>query len=980
MKEIAKTYDHEAVEKELYAKWEREGYFKPEINPDGEPHTIIMPPPNANGSLHVGHAVFVTLEDIMIRYARLQGKAALWLPGADHAGFETQTVFEKKLEKEGRSRFSMPREQLYDETLKFTLENKKVMEGQLRRLGASCDWDREKFTLDPDIVKIVYETFVKLYEDGLAYRDARPVNWCTKHQTSLSELEVKYEEQVDPLYYIKYGPLTLATVRPETKFGDTAVAVHPADKRYQKYIGTEIEIETVLGKAKIKVVSDEMVDPKFGTGVVKITPAHDPNDFEVAKRHNLEIKEVIDQYGKMNDKAGPFAGMKIKEAREKVVEAMEKKGLLEKVEANYTHSVGKCYKCGTVIEPRVLPQWFIAVNKKGEKSGKTLAKDAVDAVKKDRVNFVTPKFEKIYNHWMKNIRDWNISRQIVWGIRLPVWYKEIPKYEDLANLISTMKKLDVGEEGSPVFEKTGPEYRIIATTQDIEWFKKNVTDQWEYSYTDYFDGKIRTRVKGDVYSVTEKLAPRNGAVLKKGLGGVFKGNKVFLEERATVGYARYEIEFKNELPDLFSDRPIIKGIDILGEIRPGRSDQSVIVKTTEPLFDGWEQDTDVFDTWFSSGQWPFATLKTTQKKMGFAESVVPQVFENKTRTYRLRDHGIEVGDKVLFENSASDEIFGTGTITKTNETTVEKIDLQDKKHFKTYEKVEDLISAFKRHYPGRKIDSDTPVWIYTYEFTSEISKSNDFDRFYPTDVMETGWDILFFWVARMIMLGLYETGEVPFKNVYLHGLVRDKDRQKMSKSKGNVINPLGVADEYGADALRMALVFGTSAGNDAVISEEKIRGMRNFSNKIWNASRFVILRVTDGDLKTGQTGNIKIDNLDIDEAKLTSADKKIIKSHKEIIKSVTTKLDKYQFSQAGEELYEYFWHTLCDIYIEESKVQLDDIKTKEITKKVLIKVLSESLILLHPFMPFVTEAVWQELRTICTDLDESIMISEWAKL
>ena len=750
MKEIAKTYDHEEIEKALYKKWEKAGYFKPEINPKGEPYTIIMPPPNANGSLHVGHAVFVTLEDIMIRYARLQGKAALWLPGADHAGFETQTVFEKKLEKEGRSRFNMPREQLYDETLKFTLENKAVMEGQLRRLGASCDWSREKFTLDPDVIKIVYETFVKLYEDGLAYRDVRPVNWCTKHQTSLSELEVKYEEQIDPLYYIKYGPLTLATVRPETKFGDTAVAVNPADKRYQKYIGTEIEIETVLGQAKIKVIADEMVDPKFGTGVVKITPAHDPNDFEVAKRHGLEIKEVIDQYGKMNEKAGPFAGLKIKEAREKVVEAMEKKGLLEKIEENYTHSVGKCYKCGTVIEPRVLPQWFIAVNKKGTKSGKNLAKDAIDAVKKDKVNFVTPKFEKIFNHWMKNIRDWNISRQIVWGIRLPVYYRK--------------------QEGNPKSEIRNPK--------------------------EYQNSKFKIQ-DSDVY----------------------------------VG-----------------------------------------VEPPEDI-ENWEQDTDVFDTWFSSGQWPFAALQ-----------------------------------------------------------------------------------------------SQSP--------NSEL-RTPDFNKFYPTDVMETGWDILFFWVARMIMLGLYVTNEVPFKNIYLHGLVRDKDRQKMSKSKGNVINPLGVADEYGADALRMALVFGTSAGNDAVISEEKIRGMRNFSNKIWNASRFVILRVTDGDLKTGQTGSVKIDNLKIDDSKLTPADKKIIKNHTEIIKSATAKLDKFQFSQAGEELYEYFWHNVCDVYIEVSKTQLDDDKTKTNTKKVLIKVLSESLILLHPFMPFVTEAVWSELRAVCPELAESIMIAKW---
>jgi valyl-tRNA synthetase len=520
---------------------------------------------------------------------------------------------------------------------------------------------------------------------------------------------------------MKYGPLTLATVRPETKFGDTAVAVHPDDDRYKKYVGQEIEIETVLGKAKIKVIADKHVDPKFGTGVVKITPAHDPNDFEVGLRHNLEVREVIDQYGKMNEKAGPYAGLKIMEARAKVAEALKEKGLIEKVDENYTHTVGVCYKCGTVIEPRVLPQWFIAVNKKGEKTGKTLAEDAMQAVKDKKVEFVTEKFEKIFNHWMTNIRDWNISRQIVWGIQLPVWYRK------QADLKMSESDIYVGEE-PPV---------------DIE---------------------------------------------------------------------------------------------------------------------NWVQDPDVFDTWFSSGQWPFATLQTTKEK-------------------------------------------------------------------------------------------------------------GDFEKFYPTSVMETGWDILFFWVARMIMLGLYETNEVPFKKVYMHGLVRDKDRVKMSKSKGNVINPLGVAELYGTDAVRMSLIFGTSAGSDAVISEEKIRGMRNF----------VMLRVSEGDMQTGEIGEAKIEDLNIDQNKVAGPDRVILKKHEEVKKSISEKLDSFRFSHAGEEIYDYFWHDFCDVYIEASKSQLEDDKLKEDTKKILIKVLSETLIMLHPFVPFVTEAVWQELRIIYPKLSKSIMISKWPK-
>jgi valyl-tRNA synthetase len=702
MIELDKSYSPKDSEKEIYSLWEKSGAFKPEINPDGEPYCIIMPPPNSNGALHLGHAVFVTLEDIMIRFARMQGKAALWLPGADHAGFETQVVFEKKLEKEGLSRFKMDPDELYRRMLDFTQENKKRMESQLKELGASCDWDREKFTLDKDIIKIVNETFVKLYEDGLVYRDLRPVNWCTKHQTSLSDLEVKYEEQSDPLYYIKYGPLTLATVRPETKFGDTAVAVNPTDKRYQKYIGQEIEIETVLGKSKIKVVADEIVDPKFGTGVVKITPAHDPNDFEAGRRHNLEVREVIDKYGRMNEKAGPFEGMKIKEAREKVVEAMQQKGLIDKIDDKYVHTVGKCYKCGTVIEPRVMNQWFIAVNKKGDKSGKCLAEDAVKAVKSGKVKFVSKKFEKIFFHWLKNIRDWNISRQIVWGIKIPVWYK-------------------------------GDEVKV--------------------------------------------------------------------------------------------------GTDSPGE--------------------GWVQEKDVFDTWFSSGQWPFATLQTT----------------------------------------------------------------------------------------------------------------GDFEKFYPTAVMETGWDILFFWVARMIMLGLYVTGDVPFKQVYLHGLVRDKDRQKMSKSKGNVIDPLGVAELYGTDAVRMALVFGVTAGSDIVISEEKIRGMRNFSNKIWNISRFILMNLGEGDLK---------------DPKFSPKDQKDLARLDEVIKESTEYLNNLQFSRAGELLYEFVWHEFADIMIEEAKPRLQSDLVEDCTaaRAKLVLILTSSLKMLHPFVPFVTETIWQKLPNQFKD-SENLISATW---
>ena len=679
---LLKPYDPKETEGKIYKIWEKSGFFNPDklpVKKSAKPFTIIMPPPNANGSLHIGHAIFVTLEDIMIRYQRMKGKKTLWLPGADHAGFETQVVFDKKMEKEGRNRFTIPREELYREMLDFTLKNKDIMENQLKKLGASCDWSREKFTLDKDIIKIVYQTFEKLKKDELIYRGQRIVNWCTKHQTSLSDLEIKYKEQTDPLYYIKYGPLELATVRLETKFGDTAVAVNPKDKRYQKYIGKEIDIETAFGPAKIKIIGDEAVDRDFGTGVVKVTPAHDPVDFEIWQRHKSEIPEprqVIDKFGRMNELTGPYKGLRVKEAREKIAEDMAKKGLLDpsKTDHNYKHNVAICYKCGTIIEPMILDnQWFIKMTDR-PKSGKYSLRDlAVNAVKQGKVKFIPKRFEKIFFHWMKNLRDWNISRQIPWGIKIPD-----------------------------------------------------------------------------------------------------------------------------------------------------------------------ESTDDVFDTWFSSGQWPFATLMTTRK--------------------------------------------------------------------------------------------------------------DDFKKFYPTDVMETAWDILFFWVARMIMMGIYVTGKIPFETVYLHGLVRDKDRQKMSKSKGNVIDPLGVIDLYGADALRMALTIGNAPGNDPIIYEEKIKGYRNFANKIWNASRFVL---------TQNKNN-----------KLLKNDKKYLGDFKKLKKEIAKNMDSFKFYIAAEKLYHYFWHVFCDKIIEESK-------KNNVSKIVLFKIFSECLILLHPFMPFITEEIWGMLPRKSKSL---LIIEKWPKI
>lgn len=705
-----KVYDHKKVENKIYENWEKNGYFKPEINPEGKPYSIILPPPNANGALHFGHAMF-TVEDILIRYHRMKGEAALWVPGADHAGIETQFVFEKKLKLEGKSRFDYDRETLYKMIWAFVQKNRGGMEDQLRRLGFSLDWSREKYTLDPDIVSLVYKTFKIMYDDGFVYRDYKLVNYCTFDGTSFSDLEVVYEERRDPLYYIKYGPLVLATTRPETKFGDTAVAVNPNDKRYQKYIGQEIEIETVLEKARIKVIADEYVDPGFGTGVVKITPAHDFNDFEVGKRHDLPMKQVIGFDGKMNDLAGKFAGLYVKQSRKAVVEEMQKKGLIEKIDENYVHRIGLCYRCKNILEPLPMEQWFVKV--------KPLAEKAIEAVKGNlpagrQVKIYPSNFEKIYFDWLENLRDWNISRQIVWGIRIPAW--------------------------------------ICGKCSN-----------WE---------------------VTEGAAP---------------------EKCSKCG--------SHELV----------------------------------------QDTDTFDTWFSSGQWPYLTLNT--------------------------------------------------------------------------------------------------------------SKAGDFEKFYPTDVLETAYDILKAWVTRMVMLGIYITGEVPFKNVLFHGLVNDPYGKKMSKSKGNVINPLELIDQYGADAVRFALIYGNATGNDQALSYTKLDGARKFTNKLWNIARFI---------KMNQESRSMNHEDSLDKLKSLAKieiDREWIEKTKQLSREVTKHLDSYQFNLGAERLYEFIWHEFADKYIEDVKNRIDENSFVILSSSFIIQ-----LKLLHPFMPFITEELYQKFEP-----GKSIMIESWPR-
>lgn len=690
-------YDPKATEGRIYEAWEKSGYFNPDNLPNAEertPFTIVMPPPNANGNLHAGHALFVALQDLMTRYKRMRGFRALWIPGADHAGFETQVVYEKKLEKEGRSRFGMDPKELYAEILAFTKANKSVMEGQVRSLGASCDWSREKFTLDEDVVEGVQKTFIKMFADGLVYRGKRTVNWCPKHQTSLSDIETESIEEQTPFYTFKYGPFDIGTVRPETKFGDKYVVMHPDDARYKDYAhGDTFDLEWINGPITATVIKDSSVDPEFGTGVMTITPWHSQVDFEIAKRHNLDMEQIIDWRGKLLPIAGPeFEGMRISDAREKIVERLEAKGLLVSTDTAYKNVVKRCYKCSTMIEPQVKDQWFVSMA--------PLAQKALEAVNSGEVRFIPDHEEKIFRHWMENTIDWNISRQIVWGIPIPAWFKD-----------------------------------------------------------------------GDALASIES---------------------------------------------------------------PG---------------EGWVQDQDTFDTWFSSGQWPLMT---------------------------------------------------TG-------------------------------------YPDGK----------------------DFPRTYPTDVMETGRDIIFFWVARMICFGLYLTGKAPFHTVYLHGLVNDAQNKKMSKSKGNVINPLELTDKYGSDALRMALIVGNTPGTDLALREDKIKGYKNFANKVWNIARFILQNTEDA----------------VVDGPLTAADAELRAELDSLITDATRDMEANRMYLAAEKIYHYTWHRLADELIEDSKGLLAATDTSLIAsrKTLLRSLLRDVLALLHPFMPFVTEEIWQSI----SETDGLLMVAPW---
>ncbi len=709
---LSKVYDPKQVEEKWYTYWENNKFFHADVDEDKPHFSIVMPPPNVTGSLHLGHALDNTLQDILTRWRRMQGYNTLWLPGTDHAGIATQAKVEAQLAEEGTNKHELGREKFLERAWAWKEQYGNRITQQLRKLGTSCDWDRERFTMDEGCSKAVREIFVRLYNDGLIYQDNYIINWCPHCQTTISDIEVEHAEEKGKLYHLRYPTedgtdyIEIATTRPETMLGDTAVAVHPEDKRYAHLIGTNLVLPIV--NRVIPVIADEYVDREFGTGAVKITPAHDPNDFEVARRHNLPEVVVMGKDARMNENAGPYQGLDRYECRKRIVEDLEKQGYLVKI-TDHDHAVGHCYRCDTVIEPLVSKQWFVRM--------KPLAQPAIQVVKEGKTRFVPERFTKIYLDWMENIRDWCISRQLWWGHRIPVWYCQ-----------------DCGE--------------VICSKENP--------------------------------STCPKCNSHN-----------------------------------------------------------------------------LEQDPDVLDTWFSSGLWPFSTL-------GWPE------------------------------------------------------------------------------------------------------QTKDLAKYYPTSVLVTGRDIIFFWVARMIFTALYAMEEIPFKEVFIHGLVLDAQGRKMSKSLGNGVDPLEVIEEYGADTLRFMLITGNTPGNDLRFHFERLEATRNFANKIWNAARFVLM-------------NLK----DYEEGKYAPqynlADRWILSRFNSTVDQVTKLLEKYELGEAARLLYDFIWSEFCDWYIELVKPRLygkENEVSKATAQSVLANVLRGTMELLHPFMPFITEEIWQHLP----HEGQTIMLTTWPQV
>ncbi len=923
-------YNPKEIEEKWYKIWLENKLFTADENDTERPYfSVSMPPPNVTGSLHIGHALNMTLQDVIVRIRRQEGYNTLWLPGFDHAGIATQWVVTRQLEEKGINKFELGREKFIEKVWEWVPKAKETIKKQIEKLGASCDWSRQRFTLDEGFARAVREAFSRLYEEGLIYKAPYIVNWDPKDRTAISDLEVEYREEKGKIWHIRYpledgsGYIVVATTRPETMLGDTAVAVHPEDERYRHLIGKKVRLPLVDWKRKtwdgkeidnlIPIVADDYVDPVFGTGAVKITPAHDPNDFEIGQRHNLPIVIVMDETAHMNENAGKYKGLDRYEARKKIVEDLEKAGLLEKVE-EHIHNVGHSQRSGAVIEPYLSIQWFVNTKK--------LAKKAIEVVENGEISFIPENWKKTYLNWMYEIKDWCISRQIWWGHRIPVWYCQEcgqtnvfsdQMYNSLAKKVifnmygdtRISQIFSLEDINSYLFAKnfTHPEKTNLEFYEKVV-FKQEIPELKDKTHIKNFldENYIKVPV---LFSKKEELIgfPPHAVFYLYANGYI--GNS-FTAEDIYKAYKKHEKDIKFiyrqilgdlKKEDAFKDEKTIEKwlIDhAYGNCEAGK----IFFTETDRVFSVIEdnivetryfielrckncnsinlkQDEDVLDTWFSSGLWPFGTL-------GWPEN------------------------------------------------------------------------------------------------TQEL------ERFYPTSLLVTGFDIIFFWVARMIMMGMHFMKEKPFEDVYIHALVRDEKGEKMSKTKGNVIDPLDMIDAYGADALRFTLTVLAAQGRDIRLSEKRIEGYKHFANKIWNASRFVLTNLEEFMVNSSIYQSVK----DLD---LSYEDKWILTELQNTIKRAKEAIDSYKYNEYASILYDFFWHEYCDWYLEfvKERVYKGNDKDKQIALSVLVYVLDKSLKMLHSIMPFITEEIWQKLPYKDSDylpvakypkIEEELLFEEEARL
>jgi len=857
-KEFPKSYLSSDYEDNIYQQWEKSGFFDPD-NLTGEPYSIMMPPPNVTGVLHLGHALENSLMDIMARYQRMNGKKVLLLPGTDHAAVATQAKVEKILVDQGLNnpRQELGREKLLAKVKEFSEVSKATILSQIRKLGTSCDWSRLAYTFDEQRSRAVNEIFVKMYHDGLIYRGKRIINWDAKLQTTISDDEIVWQEEKTPFYYLQYGPFVIATARPETKFGDKYVVMHPDDRRYKKYKhGDKFDCEWINGKVAATVIKDKVIDPKFGTGVMTITPWHDMVDFDIAERHQLDAEQIIDFNGRLRPIAGEFAGMDIMAARPKIVDKLEQKGLLVKIEENYLHRVAKGDRSHGLVEPQIKEQWFVAVNKIIPGRGKSLKDLMREAVtvghrgdKKQKIMITPIRFEKTYLSWIDNLRDWCISRQIWWGHRIPVYYHkqgisnfQFPISNKIPNPKPRMSKVwELKIYGEDIFKAIKNGNKTIETRAGRE---KGTGKDWsEFKPGD----TIRFYLAKEK---TDKILPSVEPVEKS-----IKAIKHFKSiEQLFKAYGPgqdYPGKTVKQIKQWWSQRveleQRIKKFGIWAFELGDLNEQEIYVGVEPPKGEEWQQDEDTLDTWFSSGLWTFSTLG----------------------------------------------------------------------------------------------------WP---------SKNRDLKIFHPTSWMQMGYEILFFWLARMILMSTYALDQIPFKEVYIHGILRDELGKKFSKSAGNSVDPLEVIKEYGTDALRFSLLSGVTPGNDQRFYEEKVEGARNLVNKLWNVSRYILSNF-----------QFSMFNFQLNSKNLTLTDKWILGKMDKLIIEVTEDLGNYRFSQAAEKLREFSWNDLADWYVEVSKFETGGEK-----EKILPFILKNLLKLWHPFMPFITEVLWKELKS-----NKLLMIEKW---